>query len=125
MINKKKLDALDTLVAEDFVEHIPFPGQGPGREGLRYAIANFLSGFPDMRWKVEEQIAEGEKVVTRFTMSGTHLGEFIGIAPTGKSVQVWGIVIDVVREGKFAESRIIMDMMSLMQQLGVFPPPAS
>jgi steroid delta-isomerase-like uncharacterized protein len=122
-INKKNLDALDSLVAEDFVEHIPFPGQGPGREGLRYAIATFLSGFPDMRWTVEEQIAEGEKVVTRFTMSGTHQGEFLGIAPTGKSVQVWGIVIDVVHEGKFAESRIIMDMMSLMQQLGVLPPP--
>ena len=76
-----------------------------------------------MRWTVEEQIAEGEKVVTRFTMSGSHQGEFLGIAPTGKSVQVWGIVIDVVREGKFAESRIIMDMMSLMQQLGVLPPP--
>ena len=122
-INKKNLDALDTLVAEDFVEHIPFPGQGPGREGLRYALGTFLSGFPDMHWMVEEQIAEGEKVVTRFTMSGTHQGEFLGITPTGKSVQVWGIVIDVVREGKFAESRIIMDMMGLLQQLGMLPPP--
>ena len=124
-INKKNLDALDILVAEDFVEHIPFPGQGPGREGLRGAINTLLSGFPDMRWTVEEQIAEGEKVVTRFTMSATHQGEFLGIASTGKSVLVWGIVIDVVREGKFAESRIIMDMIGLMQQLGVLPPPPS
>lgn len=122
-INKKNLKALDTLVAEDFVEHLPFPGQGPGRAGLRYAIATFLSGFPDMHWTVEEQVAEGEKVVTRFTMSGTHQGVFLGIEPTGQSVHVWGIVIDVVREGKFAESRIILDMMSFMQQLGVLPSP--
>ncbi len=124
-INKKNLDVLDTLVAEDFVEHVPFPGQGPGREGLRQAFVTLLAGFPDMRWTVEEQIAEGEKVVTRFTMSGTHQGVFLGMAPTGNSIHVWGIVIDVVREEKFAESRIIMDMMGLMQQLGVFPPPAA
>ncbi len=122
-INQKNLDALDELVAEDFVEHVPFPGQGPGREGLRYAIATLLSAFPDMEWTVEEQIAEGQKVVSRFTMSGTHRGEFLGIAPTGKPVQVWGVVIDVVREGKFAESRIIMDMLGLMGQIGALPPP--
>jgi len=122
-INQKNLDALDELVAEDFVEHVPFPGQGPGREGLRYAIATLLSAFPDMEWTVEEQIAEGQKVVSRLTMSGTHRGEFLGIAPPGKPVQVWGVVIDVVREGKFAESRIIMDMLGLMGQIGALPPP--
>jgi predicted ester cyclase len=69
---------------EDFVEHVPFPGQGPGREGLRYAAATYLSAFPDMEWSLEEQIAEGEKVVSRFTMSGTQRGVFLGIPPTGK-----------------------------------------
>jgi steroid delta-isomerase-like uncharacterized protein len=123
VINQKNVQAIDELVIEDFVEHIPFPGQGPGREGLRYAVAIMLSAFPDTHWTVDEQIAEGEKVVTRFTMSGTHQGDFLGIPPTGRLIQVWGIVIDVVREGKFAESRIIMDMPGLMQQLGVFPPP--
>lgn len=86
-------------------------------------MATFVSAFPDLHWTLEEQIAEGEKVVSRFTMTGTHQGEFLGMAPTGKSIQVWGVVIDVVREGKFAESRIIMDMMGLLQQLGM-PPPA-
>jgi steroid delta-isomerase-like uncharacterized protein len=122
VINQKNLDALDTLVAQDFVEQVPFPGQGPGREGLRYAISTFLAAFPDLHWTVEEQIAEGEKVVSRFRMTGTHQGAFLGIAPTGKSVEVWGIVIDVVRAGKFAESRIIMDTIGLMQQLGALPP---
>ena len=121
VINKKNLDAVNELVAEDFVEHVPFPGQGPGREGLRYVLSAFLSAFPDIRWTLEEQIAEGEKVVSRFTMTGTHRGEFLGIHPTGKSVKVWGVVIDAVRDGKFAESRIIMDTLGLMQQLGTIP----
>ena len=123
-INKKNLDAIDELVAEDFVEHVPFPGQGPGREGLRQVLATFLSAFPDIWWTLEEQIAEGEKVVSRFTMTGTHRGDFLGIPPTGKSVNIWGVVIDVVRNGKFAESRIIMDTLGLMQQLGMIPMPS-
>ena len=122
-INKKNLNAIDELVAMDFVEHVPFPGQGPGREGLRYAISTFLAAFPDMHWTLEEQIAEGEKVVSRLTMTGTHRGAFLGIPPTGKPVKVWGVVIDVVRDRRFAESRIIMDTLGLMQQLGVIPTP--
>jgi steroid delta-isomerase-like uncharacterized protein len=123
VINKKNVDAVDQLVAEDFVEHVPFPGQGPGREGLKHVISTFLSAFPDIQWILEEQIAEGQKVVSRFTMTGTHYGEFLGIPPTGRSVKVWGVVIDVVKDGKFAESRIIMDTLGLMQQLGAIPTP--
>jgi predicted ester cyclase len=70
---------------------------------------------------VNEQIAEGEKVVTRFTLTGTHQGEFMGIPPTGKSVEVWGVVIDVVRNNPFSESRIIMDNVGLLHQLGIMP----
>jgi len=78
-----------------------------------------LTGFPDMNWTVQEQIAEGETVVTRFTWTGTHDGAFMGIPPTNKKVEVWGVVIDVVRDGLFAESRIIMDTVGLLQQVGV------
>ncbi len=120
-INRKSPDALDAMVAEDFVEHVPFPGQGPGREGLRQVLRLFHGAFPDLHWAVQEQVAEGEKVVTRFTWTGTHHGEFLGIAPTGRRVDVWGVVIDVVRGGRFAESRIIMDTLGLMQQLGAIP----
>ena len=74
-----------------------------------------------MRWTVQEQIAEGDNVVTRFPWTGTHQGEFMGIPPTGKSVEVWGVAIDVVRNNLFVESRIIMDTVSLLQQLGVMP----
>lgn len=119
VINAKNLDAINILVAEDFIEHIPFPGQGPGRAGLRFVLQSMFTGFPDMYWTVHEQISEGEKVVTRFTWTGTHEGEFMGIPPTKKSVEVWGVVIDVVKNNLFSESRIIMDNIGLLKQLGV------
>ena len=121
VINNKNLNAANDLVAEDFTEHIPFPGQEPGREGLKFVLHSMFTGFPDMNWTVHEQIAEGEKVVTRFTWTGTHKGDFMGIPPTNKTVEVWGVVIDVVRNKLFTESRIIMDSISLLQQLGVMP----
>ena len=124
-INRKNLDAIDEMVLPNFVEHVPLPGQGPGRDGLKHAIGMFLTAFPDLTWTTDEQIAEGDKVVSRFTWTGTHRGEFLGIPPTQRNVTVWGVVIDVVREGKFSESRIIMDTMGLMQQLGVIPGPPS
>lgn len=123
VINKQNLNAANNLVSEDFTEHVPFPGQGPGREGLKFALNSMFLGFPDMKWTVDEQIAEGEKVVSRFTWTGTHKGEFMGIPPTNKRVKVWGVVIDVVRNGLFSESRIIMDSVGLLQQLGVMSQP--
>jgi predicted ester cyclase len=80
-----------------------------------------FTGFPDMHWTVLEQVAEGEKVVTRFSWTGTHEGEFMGIPGTDKQVEVWGVVIDIVRNNLFTESRIIMDTVGLLQQLGVIP----
>ncbi|MBS1520130.1 MAG: ester cyclase [Bacteroidetes bacterium] len=119
VINRKNLNAADDIVAEGFIEHVPFPGQQPGREGLKFVLNAMFTGFPDMNWTVNEQIAEGEKIVTRFTWTGTHQGEFMGIPPTQNKVEVWGIVIDVVKENIFSESRIIMDSIGLLQQLGV------
>lgn len=123
VINRQNLDAIDEMVSENFIEHMPFPGQGPGREGLKFAIGSMHTGFPDIKWTMHEQIAEGEKVVSRFIWEGTHKGEFMGIPPTNKKVEVWGMVIDVVRDGLFSESRIIMDSVGLLQQLGVMPEP--
>lgn len=121
VINNKNLNAVDTFVSETFVEDVPFPGQEPGREGLKFALKSMFTGFPDMKWTVLEQIAEGEKVVTRFTWTGTHKGVFMGIPPTNKGVEVWGIVIDIVKNGLFSESRILMDNIGLLKQLGVMP----
>lgn len=119
VINQRNFAAMEEFVAEDFIEHVPLPGQGPGRAGLQYAVKLLTTAFPDLHWVADEQIAEGDTVVTRFTWTGTHAGEFLGIPATGKKVAVWGVVIDVVRDGWFCESRIIMDLPSLLQQLGV------
>jgi steroid delta-isomerase-like uncharacterized protein len=116
-LNAKNLKVLDEIVADNFVEEEPLPGQRQGREGLRDVLKGFLLAFPDIHWSVEEQICEGDKVVTRFIFTGTHNGEFLGVKATGKRVKVWGVVIDLVQNGKMSRSRIIMDVAGLMGQL--------
>jgi steroid delta-isomerase-like uncharacterized protein len=122
-INQGQIDSAAQFVWENMVEQVPFPGQGPGLEGLKDVLRGMRTGFPDLHFSVEEQIAEGDKVVTRFEWTGTHQGEFLGVAATGRSVKVWGIVIDRLESGRIKDTRIIMDTLGLMMQLGVFPPP--
>ena len=121
ILNQKRLVVADEIVAEDFIELDPFPGQAQGRQGLKDVLGMFFSGFPDMHWVIEEQIAEGDKVVTRFTWTGSQQGAFMGIPATGKQVKVKGVVIDRVIDGRLVDSRILMDSMGMMQQLGVVP----
>ena len=122
-INQGRIDSAVQFAWEDVVEQVPFPGQGPGLEGLKDVLRGMRAGFPDLYFSVEEQIAEGEKVVTRFEWTGTHRGNFLGVAATGRSVKVWGVVIDRFQGGRIKDTRIIMDLLGLMMQLGVFTPP--
>ena len=122
-INQGRIDAAAQFVWEDVVEQVPLPGQGPGLEGLKETLRGMRSAFPDLFFSVEEQIADGDKVLTRFEWTGTHRGEFVGIPATGRSVKVWGMVIDRLEDSRIKDTRIIMDMLGLMMQLGVFPPP--
>jgi steroid delta-isomerase-like uncharacterized protein len=124
VLNQGKLETADEIVAEDFVELDPLPGQRQGRGGLKEIVALLRTAFPDMHWSVDETIAAGEKVVTRFTWTGTHKGEFLGIPATGRPVSVKGVVIDRIVGGKMTDSRILMDNLGMMQQLGVISPPA-
>ena len=121
-LNQGDIEAAEKFVAKDVVEQVPFPGQGPGIEGVKDVLGGMRAAFPDLHWTVEEQIAEGDKVVTRFEWTGTHRGPFLGVEPTGRSVQVWGIVIDRLQDGKIKDTRILMDALSLMMQLGAIPP---
>jgi steroid delta-isomerase-like uncharacterized protein len=121
VINQGRLEQADEIVAEDFVELDPLPGQRQGREGLKEVVGMLRTAFPDMHWVVEEMIAEGEKVVTRFTWTGTQQGTFMGIPATGRSVVVKGVVIDRIVGGMMTDSRILMDTMGMMQQLGAIP----
>lgn len=84
-------------------------------------IAAFRTAFPDIHWVIEEMVGEGDKVFSRFTWNGTHRGEFFGIPATGKQVMVKGMVVDSVLNGRMIESRILMDQLNLMTQLGVIP----
>jgi steroid delta-isomerase-like uncharacterized protein len=121
VINQGRLEQADEIVAEDFVELDPLPGQRQGREGLKEVIGMLRAAFPDMHWVVEEMIAEGEKVVTRFTWTGTQQGTFMGIPATGRNVVVKGVVIDRIVGGMMTDSRILMDTIGMMQQLGAMP----
>ena len=123
VINQGRLDSADEIVEENFVELDPLPGQRQGREGLKEVIGMLRTAFPDIHWVVDETIAAGEKVVTRFTWTGTHHGTFLGIPATGRHITVKGVVIDRLSGGKMADSRILMDSLGMMQQLGVVPTP--
>jgi steroid delta-isomerase-like uncharacterized protein len=113
--------ALTDLVAEDFVEQNPLPGQGPGRAGLGDVLAGMFAAFPDLRWTPRQMIAEADRVMTVSTWTGTHHGHFMGIPPTSRSVTVEAWTIDRFRDGQLAESRIIMDVVGLLTQLGAIP----
>ena len=125
VLNQGNIESTGQFFWEDMVEQVPLPGQGPGLEGLKDVLRGMRAGFPDMHWSVEEQMAEGDKVMTRFEWTGTHQGEFLGVPATGRPVRVWGIVIDRFQGGKIKETRLIMDALGLMMQLGVFPPPTA
>jgi predicted ester cyclase len=120
-ISQNKPEVFDEIMSADIVDHAPFPDQAPGLEGFKGAFATVLSAFPDYHSTVEDQIAEGDKVVTRFSSEGTHQGEFLGIAPTGNRVRVTGIDIDRLVEGKIVEHWSEADLLGMMTQLGVIP----
>jgi steroid delta-isomerase-like uncharacterized protein len=121
-INQGQIDEAAQFVWEDVVEQVPFPGQGPGLAGLQDVLRGMRNAFPDLHFGVEEQIAEGDKVVTRFAWTGTHRNEFLGVPATGRPVKVWGMVIDRLEGGRIKETRILMDIFGLMMQLGAIGP---
>ena len=123
VLNQGNIEAAGQFFWEDMVEQVPLPGQGPGLAGLKDVLRGMQTAFPDMHWKIEEQIAEGDKVLTRFDWTGTHQGTFLGVPATGRPVKVWGMVIDRLEGGKIKDTRILMDALGLMMQLGVIPPP--
>jgi steroid delta-isomerase-like uncharacterized protein len=126
-INAGNIDGFGELLADDFVEHEEIPGLPPTKEGVLAYFGSLLSAFPDMRMDVEDLIAVGDKAVARVTASGTHQGEFMGVPPTGKAIEIH--LIDIMRfddAGLVCEHWGVADMLALMQQLGVVPsgPPA-
>ncbi|MDQ1428756.1 MAG: hypothetical protein QOK39_2232, partial [Acidimicrobiaceae bacterium] len=121
--NRGDLDILNHLVYDDYIEHDPVPGQKPGVEGLKEAYTMFNSPFPDLAFIFDDVICEDDMVFGRGIISGTHKGEFFGVPATGKKVHWTGTRLFRLRDGKVVEGWVNIDMMSLMQQMGVVPTP--
>jgi steroid delta-isomerase-like uncharacterized protein len=120
--NSGNLAVVDELVAPEFVNHdAALPEPTRGIEGAKANITAYREAFPDLRLTIEQQLAEGEFVTTRWSARGTHQGELMGMAPTGKQATVTGITIDRIVSGRFVESWTNWDTLGLMQQLGVVP----
>ena len=120
--NKKKLEVADELMAADYVHHDPqSPDVAKGIEGYKQFVSYYLNAFPDLHFTIEDEIADENTVVSRWTATGTHQGDLPGIARTGRQFSVTGMTIARVRDGKFIESWGNWDALGLMQQLGVVP----
>jgi steroid delta-isomerase-like uncharacterized protein len=120
--NKRRVELVDELMSPSHAmhnNHVPDSCIGP--EAYKREVARFVTGFPDLRFNVEEMVAENDKVAVGWTISGTHKGEFRGISPTGRKVSVEGITINQIAGGKIMDSYISLDYLGLMQQLGAAP----
>ena len=113
-----RLDVIDELLSDDFVDHTPLEGLPGTREGVRMLFAALRIAFPDLRVDISEQIAEEEKVVTRKTFSGTHGGPFLGVPATGAPVRFEVIDILTLRDRRICEHRVVVDKLGLLRQLG-------
>jgi steroid delta-isomerase-like uncharacterized protein len=115
------IGVIDELVAPDYVGHDPSQPDMHGPDGLKGFITAYLSASPNGRITIDEQLAEGDLVASRWTGRGTHQGELMGIPPTGKEVTVAGITVSRVKNGKVIEEWSNWDTLGLLQQLGVVP----
>jgi predicted ester cyclase len=121
VISAGNMAAFDELVSPAYVEHTPSPGGGTDRDSFLRELEGLHNAFPDLKTEEEDLVAEGDKVVYRGTLSGTHRGEFFGIPPTGRSFRISELHINVLKEGRLVEHWGIFDSLGLMQQLGVIP----
>jgi len=120
--DKGNLAIIDELCAPDYVDHSPpLPGMGEGSEAVRNANRTLAAAFPDTVHTIEAMIAEGDLVVTRLRGRGTFLGECLGIPPNEKVVEITGISIHRIADGKLVEHWANIDSLSFMQQLGAIP----
>jgi steroid delta-isomerase-like uncharacterized protein len=121
IFNKKNLEAVDEYFAEDAVIGFAPPGIRPDREYFKQTIDPYLAAFPDLHVALEDQIAEGDIVASRFSVTGTHKGEFAGLAASGKEVDYAGVNFIEVRDGKIVAVWGASDQLRLMRQIGAIP----
>lgn len=122
VFNEGNLDLIPELFTSNFVDHDPV-NPLPGQDGIRQVVGLYRGAFPDLHITIEDWIAEGDKIVTRFKAQGTHSGPLMGIAPTGKQVTVTGIDILGFEHGKISEHWGNRDDLGMLQQVGAIPAP--
>ncbi len=118
--NEGRLEVLDEIARPDHVEHNPFPQQSQGVEGLKQRISMIRAAF-NPTFTIEHIIAQGDKVAVMWTNQGTHMGEWFGFPPTGKSVTTHGVDIHLLREGHLAEHWDVVDTTDFLAKVGVLP----
>ncbi len=119
-ISAGNLEVIDELVADEVVEHEEFPGLEPNKEGVRQFFTLMRRAFPDLHMEPHEMIAEGDLISARVTLTGTHEGEFLGLAPTGKPIEIETIDMLRIRDGQAVEHWGVTDSMTMMHQLDAF-----
>lgn len=120
--NRGNFALVDELVAVDNVGHMP-PNENHGPEAYKQYFAMLRAAFPDIHFTIEDQIAEGDRVVTRWSARATHKGAYQGIPPTGRQGVVTGITIYRLANGKFVEGWTNLDELGMLRQLGILPAP--
>ena len=115
------MDLIDEHVSEDYVYHEPYAGDVHGPEGLKQVVMMYRNGYPDLTFTCDDIIAEGDKVVNRWSCGGTHKGELMGIPPTGKETTTFGVNIARFKDGKVVEEWSAWDALGWLQQLEVVP----
>jgi len=122
--NKRNLAVFDEIVVEDFKDHAPMP-HPPGRQGLKQMLGGFQAALPDMRITVEDLVAEGDRVVARLTVGGTHKGPLMGVPATGKRLSWTAIHLFRIQGGRIVERWAEADVAGMLRQLGLVPEAAT
>ena len=124
VLNQGRVDVLDDLATTDYDEHDPLPGQGTGLSGLKDRVRGLRQALAQT-FTIEDLVAEGDRVVVRWSGSGRHVGDFFGAPPTGRSFTIAGIDVHAFRDGRMAAHWHVVDQLALLQQLGLIPEPAA
>jgi steroid delta-isomerase-like uncharacterized protein len=120
--NQRKLELINEIISPSHAIQAPtVAGSAVGPEAYKREVLRFLAGYPDLQWTIDDLIAEEDKVVARWTMSGNHKGEYLGVLATNKKVSVEGITIHHISGGKIMDSYSNWDALGMMQQIGAVP----
>ena len=120
-VNNGQLDDLDQVFARNVVDHDPAPDQGPGPEGFKQFFSTLRSAFPDLHITPEHVDSTEDDIALAYTITGTHQGDFLGIAPTGKHISARGMQIARFEDGKIVERWGSSDELGILKQLDVMP----